>query len=111
MGLFLKSLKRYERLPGESLVLPSHGRPFQGLHTRLHALQAHHADRLNALCQALQGTSATAAEVLPVLFNRPLDAHQTTFALGEAIAHLHRLWKEGAVTRHTDAQGVHRFGG
>lgn len=111
LGLFLTSLKRYERMPGESLVLPSHGRPFKGLHTRLHALQAHHADRLNALRQALQGTSATAAEVLPVLFKRPLDAHQSTFALGETIAHLHRLWQEGVVTRHTDAQGVHRFCG
>jgi hypothetical protein len=32
---------------------------------------------------------------LSVLFKRPLDLHQTTFAMGEAIAHLHRLWYLG----------------
>ena len=33
----------------------------------------------------------SAADVLPVLFKRQLDLHQTTFAMGEAIAHLHAL--------------------
>jgi hypothetical protein len=35
----------------------------------------------------------SAADVLPVLFKRKLDLHQTTFAMGEAIAHLHLLWR------------------
>ena len=36
--------------------------------------------------------AASAASVVPVLFKRALDAHQMTFALGEALAHLHALW-------------------
>jgi hypothetical protein len=48
-------------------------------------------------------------DVLPVLFKRPLDLHQTTFALGETVAHLHRLWHGGQLRRAHDAQGVWRF--
>jgi hypothetical protein len=33
------------------------------------------------------------------LFRGRLDAHQSTFALGEALAHLHRLEAEGRVER------------
>jgi hypothetical protein len=47
--------------------------------------------------------------VLPVLFKRPLDLHQTTFAMGEAVAHLHCLWHAGQLRRSADAQGVWRF--
>lgn len=109
LGLFLQSLQRYESLPMESLVLPSHGRPFVGLHTRLRALQTHHAERLAALLAACEGAGCSAAQALPVLFQRTLDTHQTTFALGEAVAHLHRLWKEGQVVRTTSTEGSHRF--
>jgi hypothetical protein len=35
--------------------------------------------------------------------------HQTTFAMGEAIAHLHFLWFGGQLQRRLDAQGVYRF--
>ena len=47
--------------------------------------------------------------MLPVLFKRQLDLHQTTFAMGEAIAHLHYLWHRGALRRFADADGVWRF--
>jgi hypothetical protein len=30
-----------------------------------------------------------------VLFKRELDGHQTIFALGESLAHLHLLWWQG----------------
>ena len=52
----------------------------------------------------------SAADVLPVLFKRPLDFHQTTFAIGEAIAHLHALWHRGDLRRQLDPDGVYRFG-
>jgi hypothetical protein len=38
-----------------------------------------------------------------------MDMHQTTFAMGESIAHLHALWFAGKVQRSLDAQGVFRF--
>ena len=47
--------------------------------------------------------------LIPVLFKRAMDTHQTTFAMGEAVAHLHALWFEGKLARHLDADGVYRF--
>ena len=35
--------------------------------------------------------------------------HQTTFAMGEAVAHLHALWQAGKLTRRLTADGVYRF--
>ncbi len=61
------------------------------------------------LRQAAQAGPISAHDALPLLFKRPLDAHQTTFALGEAVAHLNRLWHAGQLVRTRDAQGVWRF--
>jgi hypothetical protein len=44
-----------------------------------------------------------------VLFHRPLDLHQSTFAMGESVAHLHRLWFQGQLQRMQDSVGVWRF--
>jgi hypothetical protein len=43
------------------------------------------------------------------MFKRKLDMHQLTFAMGEALAHLHLLWLEGKLARHTGEDGVIRF--
>jgi hypothetical protein len=32
-----------------------------------------------------------------------------TFALGEALAHLHLLWFEGQLHRHLGGDGIYRF--
>jgi len=89
---FLASLAQVKALPADTLVLPSHGLPFQGLHTRIEQLQAHHAERCEALRRACDPTPKNAAELLPVLFQRDItDPHQLLFAMGEAIAHLHYL--------------------
>ena len=50
-----------------------------------------------------------AAELLDLLFRRKLDLHQTTFAMGEAVAHLHLLWGQGRLTRKGGPDGVLRF--
>ena len=106
---FLDSLRRYEPLPADTLVLPSHGKPFTGLHERLRQLHQHHRDRLADLMAFCQKQPVNAHDALPVLFTRALDLHQTTFAMGESIAHLHKLWYDGAVTRTRDARGVYVF--
>ncbi|MEW6163712.1 MAG: MBL fold metallo-hydrolase [Pseudomonadota bacterium] len=95
LGLFLASLDRLGALPADTLVLPSHGRPFRGLHARVAELHAHHADRCAALLAACGDRPRSAAELLAVLFGRPIeDAHQTMFAMGEAIAHLNHLERQ-----------------
>jgi hypothetical protein len=47
--------------------------------------------------------------LLPVLFRRKLDRHQTAFALGEALAHAHYLLGQGELDRAGDTDGVDRF--
>ncbi|MDR3437181.1 MBL fold metallo-hydrolase [Telmatospirillum sp.] len=105
---FLESLKRFRELPGDCLVLPSHGRPFVGLHERIDALLAHHRDRLDETLEAC-AQPMTAFDLQAIMFRRPLDSHQVFFAIGESLAHLHYLAAEGQIIRETDAKGVHRF--
>ena len=106
---FLASIDKLRALPPDTLVLPSHGKPFTGLQVRIEQLHAHHRDRLDEVLAACTQTPASAADMLPVLFKRKLDLHQTTFAMGEAVAHLHTLWHAGKLQRTQDAQGVWRF--
>jgi len=108
LRLYLDSLDRFRPLPAATLVLPSHGLPFRGLHTRLDQLRDHHAARLGEAVDALVGPRS-AAELVPVLFRRELDPHQLAFALGEALAHLRFLEEDGRVVRQVGADGVHRF--
>ena len=106
---YLDSLQRFASLPADVLVLPSHGRPFRGLHTRLRQLQEHHQARLDEVVAACDGQWMAAADIVPLMFRRPLDAHQLSFALGEALAHLHKLWRDGNVLRAIDNSGIIRF--
>lgn len=109
LALFLASIDKFRLLAPDTLTLPSHGKPFNGLHIRIDQLHAHHQERLEEVLQACQAKSCSAADILPVMFRRPLDLHQTTFAMGEAIAHLHWLWFQGRLQRRLDASGVYRF--
>ena len=109
LALYLRSLARYRDLPEDTLVLPSHGRPFRGLHTRIDQLEAHHEARLSDVLGACREQPCSAASLLPLLFRRPLDVHTTTFAMGEAIAHLHALWFDGRISRSRREDGVWVF--
>jgi glyoxylase-like metal-dependent hydrolase (beta-lactamase superfamily II) len=109
LTLYLDSLARYEPLPADTLVLPSHGKPFRGLHARIRQLRDHHDERLADVMTACRTKPCSAADLLPVLFKRTLDLHQTTFAMGEAVAHLHALWYRGQLQRERGADGVWRF--
>ena len=118
LTLFLASIDRFLGLPPDTLVLPSHGKPFGGagaasgdggLHTRIGQLHNHHADRLAEVMAACSRAPQSAADILPVMFKRPLDLHQTTFAMGEAVAHLHALLHEGRLVRAMGSDGVWRF--
>lgn len=108
LRLYLDSLERFRPMAPETLVLPSHGLPFRGLHARLAALRDHHdarlAETLDALVEPL-----SAAELVPTLFRRQLDVHQLGFALGESLAHLVLLESKGRAERTVGRDGVHRF--
>ena len=105
---FLATTASLGALPDDTTVLPSHGFPFRGLGARCEELTAHHRARLEAVLGALE-RPRTAFEVMAVLFDRTLDSHQTTFALGEAVAHLNRLVALGRVRRERPEDGPDRY--
>jgi glyoxylase-like metal-dependent hydrolase (beta-lactamase superfamily II) len=109
LALFMTSLHKFDSLPADTLVLPSHGRPFVGLHKRTEQLLQHHEERMQEVLDACRETPGSAHDMLKVIFKRPLGFHQTTFAIGESVAHLHALWLDGKMTRTKDVQGVWRF--
>jgi len=109
LGWFLRSIRRFLELPAECLVLPSHGLPFRGAHTRVAQLEEHHEARLAELLRACEEVPRSAADVLSLIFRRPLDTQQMFFAMGEAIAHLHTLERAGRLRRARGEDGVVRF--
>jgi glyoxylase-like metal-dependent hydrolase (beta-lactamase superfamily II) len=109
LALFLGTCKRfYELLAPETFVLPSHRRPFRNVRARLRDLDLHHAARLSVVLRAA-GSPVTAGELLPVMFDRPLDGHQVGFAMGEALAHLNHLVERGLMRRLPIQNGERRF--
>lgn len=111
LASFLDTLTQLHKLPEDTLVLPSHGLPFHGLHTRLNALKEHHQQRLSDVLDACS-EPCTAAELFPVLFRRQLDAQQMSFALGESLAHLRFLERRGelvAVREYAGSEQLVRY--
>jgi glyoxylase-like metal-dependent hydrolase (beta-lactamase superfamily II) len=109
LPLYLASIERLRAVQADTLVLPSHGLPFRGLHTRIDQLQAHHDARYAEVLAACATEPRSAAELLPVLFRRTLDLHQTTFAMGEAIAHVHALAGQGRLRPVPGDDGIRRW--
>jgi glyoxylase-like metal-dependent hydrolase (beta-lactamase superfamily II) len=105
---YLESLTRLESCAGDTLVLPSHGRPFLGLHRRTRDLQRHHMEQLDAVRQ-LCVEPRSAHDVLPAMFGRVLRGMHRVLAVAEAVAHLHYLMYCGELERTTGPDGVVRF--
>lgn len=108
LRLFMESTHKFGHLAPDTLTLCAHDRPFYGLHQRLVQLREHHEERLETAWEAC-ATPKHAIDMLPVLFRRKLDLHQQSFAVGEALAHLHYLFHQGRLERITGDDGVHRF--
>lgn len=109
LGAYIASLTRLQaELPEDLLVLPGHERPFLGVHARIRALCAHHARRCGRIAEACAAVPLSAAELVPLLFARPLDPHQTGFAFSEVLAHINYMLGRGELRRETGPDGVHR---
>jgi glyoxylase-like metal-dependent hydrolase (beta-lactamase superfamily II) len=110
LGIYLRSLRDIrDTVAGDVLVLPGHGLPFYGLHQRVDALIAHHAERCGVIEVACRTRALSVAELLPHVFPRALDAHQTGFAFGEVLAHVNHMLAQGTLRLDADASGVHRY--
>ncbi len=108
LGLYLASFAPFRPLPADVFVLPSHNLPFYGLGPRIDQILDHHDDRLQTVLDHCD-TPMTAAELIPHLFKRKLDAHGVSFAMGECLAHIRHLELKGRLRRITGDDGIHRF--
>ena len=104
---WLSSLDRMTGLPGDPLVLPSHGRVFVGLQTRIDALINGHLDKLARLHDWC-GEARSATRTFKALFRRKIEGMDFYLALGEAIAHIHLLESINLVERTFDGE-VYQF--
>ena len=94
-----------DRVAADTLVLPSHGRPFRGVRQRLDALIEEHEQALDALADRLK-TPQRAIDVFPALFKTEIKRGNLIMATGESIAHLNYLIGRGIVERERDADQV-----
>jgi glyoxylase-like metal-dependent hydrolase (beta-lactamase superfamily II) len=109
LGNFLATVDKLElMLPDSVLVLPSHNLPFRRLYNRLQQLRDHHAARMEDVLGACDRPK-TAAEMVPLLFQRKLDQRQMTFAMGEALAHLQYGATTDRLTRTERTDGAWLF--
>jgi glyoxylase-like metal-dependent hydrolase (beta-lactamase superfamily II) len=110
LGIYLRSLAALRQaVAGDALVLPGHGLPFYGLHERIAELMAHHAQRCLAIAEACRNRPLSVAEIVPHVFHRDLDEHQTSFAFGEVLAHVNHMLVQGELALETDADGADRY--
>jgi glyoxylase-like metal-dependent hydrolase (beta-lactamase superfamily II) len=93
LGIYIRSLQRLKLgTAADTLVLPGHHLPFQGLHQRADELLDHHGARCEAIVEACRHGGRTAADLVPVVFRRTIeDPHQMGFAFSEALAHINYL--------------------
>ena len=93
VGAFLATCRKFlPLLAPDTLILPSHRKPFFNVHARLRELAVHHAERLNLiLATTTAGDEISAGDLIGPLFRSGLDGHSLGFAMGEIIAHLNHL--------------------
>lgn len=93
---FIMTLKRLmASMPEDSLVLPGHERPFYGLVTRAQQLIEHHEERCALIINACIEGPQSVADLLMLLFTRPLYREQMAMAFGETLAHVNYLVNRG----------------
>jgi glyoxylase-like metal-dependent hydrolase (beta-lactamase superfamily II) len=110
LGIYLASLRAIrESVSPDVLVLPGHGLPFYGLHERIAELIAHHAERCALIADACRGRPLSVAGIVPHVFQRELDEHQTGFAFGEVLAHVNHMLGRGELALESDAGGTDRY--
>lgn len=96
LGDYLASLSQFDDLPDDTLVLPSHGRPYRGIRSRIRELRHHHEQRLARVLAAVD-VPKTAMEVAAIVYPRVIADGRARLAFSEAIGRLNHLVATGAV--------------
>lgn len=106
---FLGSFDRLDNLPADTLVLPSHGGVFRGLHSRIGQLRRHHADELDRIREWCR-VPREAGQVALKLFGKCEPGLHEVLAFGETLAHLEYLRHDQELTRSVEnGRAVYRL--
>lgn len=109
LGLYLRSLRAIAAaIPPETLVLPGHQLPFRGLQARCAELAEHHGERCRLIAEAVAHGPHSVAALVPVMFTRPLDPHQLSFAFSEVFAHVNAMLRLGELRWAAPKDGIMR---
>jgi glyoxylase-like metal-dependent hydrolase (beta-lactamase superfamily II) len=110
LGIYLRSLASLRNsVSHDVLVLPGHGLPFYGLYQRIAELLDHHTQRCSAIIDACRSQPLSIARLVPHVFHRALDEHQTGFALGEVLAHVNHMLAQSQLVLETGGDGIDRY--
>ncbi len=106
VGAAFEMHERLLRLDPETLVLPSHGRPFLGLHARVRELRAFRQGRLAAMAGAVADRPMTAYEILHATSPRIPTPPFMPIALSEMMAYLRHLEVRGVLASEPNDAGA-----
>lgn len=109
LGHYVRSIRMLrQHAPEGTLVLPGHQLPFYGLHARCEEILAHHDERCSLIAEACGTGPKSVADLVPVLFPRPLDPHQMSFAFSEVHAHVNRMLRRRELETIVSDEGISR---
>lgn len=96
LGEWLTSIEKFKQvLDPDMLILPSHGEPFKGVHTRLDAMAAKYNDGLDKLAHALRDREFRVVDAFDLLFNGKADGGIFSFTAAQTMAHFRHLERTG----------------
>lgn len=104
---YLDSMADFRGLPEDTLVLPSHGEIFRGLHDRIAQIETAHMERsakVYGLCDEPISVSGVAARLFP----KQLDEINTCLAFGETFSHLRYLERRQRLHK-VDRNGLYLY--
>lgn len=96
LGDYLESFPQFDLVRDDALILPSHGVPYRGIRRRIDELREHHRLRLEATAEFLR-TPKRAFDLTREMFPHVEGPDNIGFALGETLAHVNRLVRQGVV--------------
>ena len=108
LGRYLVSLRELVSLDVR-LALPGHRTLITDWRGRLAELEQHHAERLEKMLEAINGTGVTPYHVSNYLFDHSkLSMHEIRFAVSETLAHLEYLVEQKRLRREGNGVWLYR---
>ncbi len=108
LAAFLATITDFRQLPAETLVLPSHGDVFFGLHHQLDYYASHHDTRIGAVYEACAAPQS-ALDLVPVLFKGELSDLDVRLGIFEVLSHCNYLVAKGRLARGVSDDGLWVF--